>query len=84
MASLIRGNDNFDSAGVVSDVRLGTITYISDTNDNGQHRWIATGSGNLMSGYRALWAWGDDMIGGLSQRPVQIYKGSSWVTVSTV
>lgn len=71
------------SSGVQS-VRLGTRTTISNASDTGQHTWVYTNNGNLMAGYRALWAWGDDMIGGLAQRPVQIQVSGSWSTVSTV
>lgn len=63
-------------------LRLGTQTAKSYTSDTGSHTWYYTDGGQVMTGYLALWAWGDDMIGGMRQRPVQYHNGSSWVTVS--
>lgn len=84
MASTIRGDDDFDSSNTTTQLRLGTQTAKSYTSDTGSHTWYYTDAGQMMTGYYALWAWGDDMIGGMRQRPLQYYNGSAWVTVSEV
>lgn len=84
MASIVRGSDNLDSGNVSGQIRIGTQTSKSYTTDTSVHTWYNTDAGQVMAGYYALWAWGDDMIGGMRQRPIQYYDGSTWVTVSAV